>query len=337
MFLLSLSNYLLFEGENLNVCHTRPWRFGLKIDPMTSKKPNAVVLFLLFYGGTLLLAAAFAPLLFFATKYLAETFSSDLFHHFLDKGFEKFFARAKLIAFCALLVPLLKISAIGSEEMGFSKISKGKFCSILFVGFTLVLSIFVALAWRNAHVFGAVSAVDCVWQIPKFITVAATVSFLEEVTFRGIIFRLFARNGGVFWATIFTALFFAHCHVAIGNGAPIAADDVTIFSGFRCLVPSPLEIFRNFNPLHFLNLGTLGILLTVLLLKFGSLLAPIAFHFGAVFAIVVWRHFVKITEIVGDGYRSIGILDTWITFTAQWLAVILLIFSMKRQMRREES
>ncbi|MDR1433394.1 MAG: CPBP family intramembrane metalloprotease [Puniceicoccales bacterium] len=308
-----------------------------KADAPARKRPSAIALFLLFYGGTLLLAAVLAPLFFFATKCLAEPFPSGLFAHFLDRGFGKFFARAKLIAFCALLVPLLKISGIGKAEMGFEKISKVKFFSILLAGSAVVWLVFAGLAWKNTFTMGVISIAACLRSMPKFIAAAAAISFIEEVIFRGIIFRLFVRDLGAAWASIFSALFFAHCHVGAGSSTPVAAADVTIFSGFQCVAAFPLEFFHNFNALHFLNLAMLGVLLAALLLKFGSLFASMAFHFGAVFAIVTWRNFFKIAKITGGWQRSIGILDTWITFAAQLLAVALLIFPMWRQSRRSRS
>ncbi|MDR1890926.1 MAG: CPBP family intramembrane metalloprotease, partial [Puniceicoccales bacterium] len=248
---------------------------------------NGVVLFGVFYLCTLFFAAILAPMLFCTAKFLADRFSVELFQHFIDKGFGKFFDRAQLISLVVLLVPFLKICGIRSpKDIYLTKISKRKFLLTFIGGFILAYAVFVWLALHNAFIFKPVGAKVYFLNLFKFTIGAATIGFLEEIVFRGIIFNLFSRSFNTICSILLTSLFFAYCHSGAGNNLKIDASDVTIFSGFRCIIPAIMSIGHRFNPLNFFNLTAFGILLSLLVLKSKSLLSPIAFHIGIVFSLM---------------------------------------------------
>ncbi|MDR1413964.1 MAG: CPBP family intramembrane metalloprotease [Puniceicoccales bacterium] len=275
---------------------------------------NGILLFFAFYLAILVLAAVLSPILFFTTKYLGTTFSLEIFQHFIGKGFEKFFDRAKLVSAIILLFPFVKIAGIKSAgDIWIGKFPRKRFFLAFACGTVLVCLIYVWLLWTSP--FALVSpeplpAEIYLFNFVKFGAAAAGIGFLEELLFRGVIFRFFSENVGRILAVILGALFFAYCHAATARNLKIDGSDVTIFSGFRCIIPSLLSICHNFNLLNFLNLILFGIFLTILLLKFESIFMPIAFHIGVVFALMNARSCIKITAIFGG---SRGILDTWLT------------------------
>jgi hypothetical protein len=74
-----------------------------------------------------------------------------------------------------------------------------------------------------------------------------------------------------------------------------------------------------------------GVLLAFLLLKFQSILAPIAFHIGVVFALMNVRNFMGNVAIAGSGHRGMGILDTQLTSVLLGMAIVCLLTKRKAQ------
>ncbi|MDR2603384.1 MAG: CPBP family intramembrane metalloprotease [Puniceicoccales bacterium] len=291
-----------------------------------SPQKNGMILFGIFYLCTLCLAAILAPLLFYTTKFLTNRFSIELFQHFIDKGFGKFFDRSQLVSLAILLFPFLKICGFHSlEDVHLIKISRREFLLTFSGGFILTCTIFAWLSFHNAFIFKSVVAKVYFWNFFKFTMGAIGIGFGEEIIFRGIIFNLFSRNLNRTCSILLVSLFFAYCHLGVGNNLKISTTDVTIFSGFRCIIPAIMSIGHRFNLLNFLNLTTFGVLLSLLLLKNKSLLSPIAFHVGVVFALMNIRSFVDVTTLVDGKYCSIGILDTWLSLALQGFVALGLV------------
>ncbi|MDR1457241.1 MAG: CPBP family intramembrane metalloprotease [Puniceicoccales bacterium] len=287
---------------------------------------NGMILFGIFYLCALCLAAMLTPALFYATKFLANKFSMELFQHFIDKGFGKFFGRAQLIALVILMFPFLKICGFHSlKDIYLTKIRGRKFLLTSSGGFILTCTIFAWLFLHNVSIFKPVIAKVCFWNLFKFTMGAIGIGFLEEIIFRGIIFNLFSRNLNAICSILLTSLFFAYCHLEVGNSLKIDMADVSIFSGFRCIIPTIMNIGHGFSPLNFLNLMAFGVLLSLLVLKNKSLLFPIAFHMGVVFALMSIRSFVDVVTLVDGKYCSIGILDTWISLALQSFVALGLV------------
>jgi membrane protease YdiL (CAAX protease family) len=275
----------------------------------------------------LCLAAILAPALFYVAKFLAGRFSMELFQHFIDKGFEKFFDRAQLISSVILLFPFLKICGFHSmEDIYLVKIRGRKFLLTFIGGFTLACTIFIWLSLHNIVMLKPIGTKVYFWNLFKFSLGAISIGFLEEIIFRGIIFNLLLRNLNIICSVLLVSLFFAYCHLGVRNNLKIDSADVTIFSGFRCIIPTIMDIGHGFNPLNFLNLVVFGILLSLLLLKNKSLLCPIAFHIGIVLALMNVRSFMDVATFVDGKYYSVGILDTWLSFALQSFLALGLIF-----------
>lgn len=292
-----------------------------------SLQKNGVILFGIFYLCTLCLAAILAPALFYTTKFLANRFSIELFQHFIDKGFEKFFDRAKLVSLVILLFPFLGICGFHSlEDIYLVKIRGRKFSLTFIGGFILVCAIFALLSLHDIFTLRPVGMKVCFWNLFKFTMGTISIGFLEEIIFRGMIFNLFLRNFNTICSVLLASLFFAYCHLGVGNNLKIGTDDVTIFSGFRCIISTIMSFGHSFNPLNFLNLMVFGVLLSLLLLKNKSLLSPIAFHMGVVFALMNIRSFIDVITFVDGKYHSVGILDTWLSLALQSFVALGLIF-----------
>ncbi|MDR0742138.1 MAG: CPBP family intramembrane metalloprotease [Puniceicoccales bacterium] len=295
-----------------------------------STPKNGVILFGTFYLCTLCLAAILTPALFHMMKFLGNRFSMEIFQHFVDKGFGKFFDRIRLISLVILLFPFLKVCGFYSlEDVYLVKIRRRKFLLTFIGGFILTCTIFAWLSLHNVSIFEPVAVKVYFWNLFRFTMGAISIGFLEEIIFRGVIFNLFLRNLNTTWSILLASLFFAYCHLGVGNNLNIV--DVTIFSGFRCIIPTIMSVGHGFNPLSFLNLMVFGVLLSLLLLKNKSLLSPIAFHMGVVFALMNIRSFIDVVTFVDGKYYSIGILDAWLSLALQSFVVLGLIFAKREK------
>ncbi|MDR3144122.1 MAG: CPBP family intramembrane metalloprotease [Puniceicoccales bacterium] len=284
---------------------------------------RGTVLLLLFYASTLLLAAVIAPMLFFGAKYCAEIFSGGPFQHFMGKGFCKFFDRARLIAFAILLVPFVKISGVKiSRDPWFRKVSPLRALWTFIAGFVLLCALF---AWFDRDI--AAGAFKCaagkVLAAPltaKLMLGAVAIGLCEEIIFRGFALRLLLMDFKMPFAIAIGSLFFAHCHIGASAAVKISPADVTIFSGFRCLVPAAFGSGGISDLQNYANLVAFGTVLSLLLVRFGSIWYPIAYHSGAVFAIAAHRAVARTIP----GYHCCGALSSSAAFAVQILLILLL-------------
>lgn len=181
-----------------------------------------------------------------------------------------------------------------------------------------MLAMSVYLMWRDEYIYkGGISFILLI----KCLFSAAVIALLEEVIFRGVLWNLFRKDVSVFWATILTSIFFAYFHIRC-NTPRLTNSEVTMLSGFWCAGYSLIGVFHNFNLQNFTNLFLLSAILVLLFVQNKSLWASIAFHAGAVFAIMVIRNFVKIIDSAGHG---MNILDTWLTAGIEVLIIIYLL------------
>ncbi|MDR1595423.1 MAG: CPBP family intramembrane metalloprotease [Puniceicoccales bacterium] len=262
---------------------------------------NGAGLVLLFYLSALLAGALLAPPMFFATKYLAEIDNSGMFSRFIGKGFGKFFDRAIMVSCLLLLWPFLKLSRTKLMDKNLFTGGLSNFFLFFSYGIGTVCIVLVPLwiisqlkvSHATFHTPG-ITLSESVYVVAKLVVQAirATgLSFFEEIIFRGIILKLFRVSFGVVVSVVLSSLFFAYCHGGAASVVKIDHSDVTIFSGLKCIIPLLLSISHNFHTTSFFNLLLFGAILSILFLRHGSLLIPIAFHAGVVFAIKSLRLF----------------------------------------------
>ena len=262
----------------------------------------AILLFLLFYIFTLVISAIISPIIFNLTSYFAEKFSSQLLFHFLSKGLGKFFDRSRLITAIITLPIILRLCKIHvKRDLLARNISISKFAKIFTCGFIFVVFIYA---------YG----------------------ILEELIFRGIIFRMFEVNAGTVIAIFLSSFFFAYCHLP-NYGTVTVHGNATIFDGFKCLCQMFSTYVENFSLVKFLNLTMFGVLLSSLMKRTGSIYSSVAFHAGVVFSIMHTRFMFKFLKISGPSYgSSVGILDTWVTLITQ---ILILLWFLYRPVRKD--
>jgi membrane protease YdiL (CAAX protease family) len=292
-------------------------------------------------GGAVLVATFYAVVWFLAAAVFAALLvhASPLFPkigQYFYKNPGRVFSRIRLILCLIFLPKFLKICRLSPiETIGFRKISWKNFFLVFAIGITFVAAILLWEGNGHAVVIGTIAAPTLVFNFAKFVLAAGIIGLIEETIFRGFVFNLLARDYGKIPATIVASLFFALCHSDRAIAPQIPRVDAAFFSVFKELILSFFVFFRTIDWTIFFNLTMFGMVLSVLLLKFRSLLFPIAFHFGVVLALMNVRQLEKITRLAAPHAPSaVKILNSWTTFTLQGILLLCLFFSLRNRRER---
>jgi membrane protease YdiL (CAAX protease family) len=283
---------------------------------------------LVFLLGTLILGAALAPVLFWCSQPLFELPGLGFLK---DTEFSRFFERAILFAAVILAFPIMQW--IGVSQFHDLKISWAWRRSWqLPAGFLLAGIVIAFWGWIAIKVGLAEFKVRPPWNlIPNLLLTSLSVSVIEELLFRGVIFGLVRQTAPTWLATTFVSAVFAIIHPL--RPSDIRLESVTWHSGFDLLfqaiqhLAEPLELVGGF-----FTIFVLGLVLAHATVKTGALWLPIGLHAGAVFTKMnfnkLTRHLADIQPWFGPdlitGYGAIAIL------LLLWLLVWLLFPGVSR-------
>ncbi|MDR1436470.1 MAG: CPBP family intramembrane metalloprotease [Puniceicoccales bacterium] len=133
---------------------------------------------------------------------------------------------------------------------------------------------------------------------------AAFAAIGEEIVFRGLLLRLL--NGIFGWRLSLTidGLFFAFVHFEKTAMTHISGTAPTLADGFRAASDSLMAVCDTFQTIPFLSLFLLGFFLGTLFLASGDLMAPIGFHGGAAFAMLIFRRAVTVVSSTAVNAKS---------------------------------
>jgi membrane protease YdiL (CAAX protease family) len=226
-------------------------------------------------GGALL-----APILFWSAQALA---AHGVFLFLANYDFDEFFHRAILIAAVLFLWPLLRISNVrGLADLGLASnphwirhVGTGVLLSVIPLLFCGALLIALHL-YSFRHVF--------VWpRLGKVLLAAASVPFIEETFFRGIVLGILLRTGRKLLAIVAVSALFAAVHFLKGSEWKPAI--VTWTSGFQSIG----DAFAGFgDPMMvlaaFATLFVIGCILADARVLSLSLWLPIGLHAGWIFS-----------------------------------------------------
>ncbi|MDR0340046.1 MAG: CPBP family intramembrane metalloprotease, partial [Puniceicoccales bacterium] len=121
------------------------------------------------------------------------------------------------------------------------------------------------------------------------------ISLMEEVVFRGLLLRLLCGALGPTIALPCSGLFFAYVHFMGRSSASFQGPTPTVVDGLRSALNSFGAIRNSFQPIPFLSLFLLGLLLGSYFLLNRNLMAAIGFHSGVVFALLAFRRTVALS------------------------------------------
>lgn len=216
-------------------------------------------------------------------------------------SFSKIFNRLFMVLGVMLFLlfrPYLKIGSL--NQLGLKRTEQSR-CD-LFLGFLLALSslIVLGIAMSLSDIFTPyfrLSLSVALERSVKAVLAAFTVGLLEEIFFRGILFKGLLENFGVKSAFLLTSFFYAAVHfIRPAEKAPLESFD--LWAGIRHLVHSfqsfldPAALFPGL-----LGLFLIGVVLSCAYLRTGSLYLAIGLHAGWIFGL-------KTIRVFGDFRRN---------------------------------
>lgn len=291
---------------------------------------NTAIIFVAFYFSVIALAAIISPILFATTRYLANTYSISLLQHYVDKGFGKFFDRSRWVALAILLPVFLNIIKLKlSRDIGLNRLSISKFIKIFFLGCIITSIIYYSLSYIYLFKSKEVILSQHIVASLKMLICALIIGIIEEIIFRGIILNAFARTFSLTVAILLSSIFFAYCHIGAGS-CPQINTTFEYFDGIKCALWSLYGFTKNMSFMQLANLTTLGMTLSLLTVRYKSILAAISFHTSTVFIIMQVRKFGTFLQYTHSGNISINILDTKITLFMQLVIIVMLLIDNKK-------
>ncbi len=239
---------------------------------------------LAYAAATLILAALFAPVLYWSAQWLA---SHGVLPFLAEYEFDRFFRRSVLIVALLLFWPLFRWLRIeGWRELGlapnphrFRDVGAGFVISAVpLIVFAILLMVFQVYSLRRF-----ISAGDLASRALS----AAVVPFLEEPLFRGLLLGVLLRRSAAGFAIFLTSAVFSILHFL--KTPEQSADIVTWVSGFDSIANSfsqfrePILVLAGFTTLFLL-----GWILADARIRTRSLWAPIGLHAGWIFASAIF-------------------------------------------------
>ena len=270
------STFLLF---GLGV-HERSWR--------------GLCLVALLFFGSLLFAAVVSPLVYWGFAVWNESAPNELNRYLAEKGFPRYFDRLRWLPVVLFLPWLIRRCGLWSwVTLGF-RLERGLWRELLRwagVGSTLLFIVVLGQILAGSLILRAnFSGSEILGIIITALLSGIIVGFLEEVVFRGVIFRTFYCVCSPLIAAFISSLFFACVHFKKIPEQVWAPDsDVTLGSGFYVGFWTLISITQTFDPLHFVGLFFVGLVLTLLFMRTRSLWSCVGMHAGWVSLLAVVR------------------------------------------------
>lgn len=254
---------------------------------------RGVALLLLVYFGSLLIAAVLAPPVYFAVQWLAPD------SWLAGKSFEDYFDRLRWLPVLAGLPFLVRACGLWSFDrlgVGCQAYDRHLFLRGFFAGVFMLTAVLVPQLLLSPWRWEPDSAWKVISTLGLSLLGAVLVALIEEMVFRGLIFRIFytaTRYVGL--ALVFSAVFFAYTHFKVpGEVLAEFEGPVGWTTGFWVAGWTIIGIGVNFEWVPFANLTALGLILAILFLRSGRLALSIGLHSGLVFFLLSYRRLVDI-------------------------------------------
>ena len=270
----------------------KPWEYSWR----------GLTLLGIIYFGALLFAGIAGPPVYWLVEWWAETAPNKLNTYLVEKDFDDYVDRLRWIPVLLLLLWLLKACELNSwRRLGVAFNGEGRRLFLLWFGIGLLLLTLTAVAqglgtdvrFRKTDIsIGNLSGV-----VLKGLAGGLLLGLLEEIVFRGLIFRIFYTAFRPVWAIGLSAAFFAYTHFKMPGFIWKQTDQVVDWSsGFFVAYWTVLGISQDFELLPFLNLFMLGVVLALLFLGTRSLMPCVGLHAGLVTIMLTYKKVFKVNE-----------------------------------------
>lgn len=292
--------------------------FGLTSQTYSFKGLNYLALL---YIGSLAFAALASPLVF----QLVHAFDPEQTGYLANKPYPDYFDRARWI-FVLLVLPYIfkKCGLFSGTSIGLKPPALKTYAKWALFGIGMMATIY-----GLGFVLGTIEPRDN-WTIGRQIEkssialVSATlIGTLEELVFRGIVFRIFYTAFKPLPAVLLSSMFFAFLHFKMSDEllAHVPWQDIGFDDAAFAAWQTIAAFADGFNLLSFINLTLVGILLHQCFLITQNLWACIGLHAGWVFIILgiskTFQETEQATLFTGTEKVADGI----------WVGVVMIIFA----------
>lgn len=251
------------------------------------------------YLGSLLFAAIVTGPVFAFFQWWAEVTEWKFMDYLADHTFDEFFDRLRMLpVLCGLPWLLVACGLFSFWNLGlrFDWSHRIRFCIWFAVGVAILAAVIVTqVAFTNVSLRENVT-------LSRWITVplgamlsGLAVALIEEIVFRGLIFRIFYTAVRPLIAIVLSSAFFAYVHFKVPDvAAAMLEKSSEWWMGFYVAFWMLFGVTVNFSWLAFLNLFVFGVLLCLIFLRTRSLLACMGLHAG-----VVWLRlsYIKLCDV----------------------------------------
>lgn len=291
--------------------------YGLREDQYSLK---GIALLALLYFGSLIAGAILSLIAFKLTHWLDPDASSYL----ANKPYPKFFDRARWFSVLLILPYLFVQCRVTSfRAIGFSR------------GFALCLSkwfaygaLMIGLIYGTNYCLGAfvlsesVNASLLLSKLDDALLAGLVVATLEEIVFRGLVFRMFYTAVKPLAAIILSSAFFAILHFktpesSLGDLAPSA---IGLTEAFFVAWETAAALVTRFDLSYLLAIFLVGVVLHQVFLLTNNQWANIGIHAG-------WVATIKLGMLTfANGDATNAFTGTTAIADGYWVSVVLLIF-----------
>lgn len=290
-----------------------------ELDP-DQRSSRGLWLLALLYFGSLVSGAALSLVAFRLTHY----FDPDASSYLAGKSYSDFFDRARWVSVLALLPYLFVSCRLTSwRAIGFLRPGAKTFLAwfawgvpmiFLIYGFNLATGAFTLNpAWSASSLFGDIAAAA---------TAALLIGALEEVVFRGLVFRLFYSAMRPLPAILLSSLFFAILHFKTPDFSleGVAPNEHGLSEALAIAWGTAVAPIAQFDLKYLLAIFLVGIVLHQVFVLGRNLWASIGLHAGWVFTIKLFDGAFQTTEQANAFSGTTRVADGY------WVSVVLIAF-----------
>ena len=234
--------------------------------------------------GSLLIAAIVAPLVYHGIRIWAEASPSRLATYLAAKDFPRYFDRLRWLMVLLGLPWLCRGTGLASRE-ALGVLAPGgtlrRIAAWMAVGIATIAIITAGQVWAGVSTWAGHPGARAAEILVLGLASAAILGFVEELLFRGVIFRLFLRPFSPTLAVPIAAAFYSLMHFQRVS-SDLWPDDapVTMASGFVVAWGNVVNMITQVDPVLFLGLFLAGCSLSLLVLRTGDLWSSVGLHAG---------------------------------------------------------
>jgi membrane protease YdiL (CAAX protease family) len=253
---------------------------------------------------------------------LTHYFDPDASSYLASKPYPKFFDRGRWLSVLLLLPYLFVQCRITSwKAIGFSRPMLATFTRWFVSGIAMIFIIYGYNTATGAFSFTWEPS-ELVSKIDDAILASLLIGILEEIVFRGLVFRMFYTALQPIAAILLSSFFFAVLHFKTPEFSlgEIAPSEVGIAEAAQIAAGTAVAAFTEFDLKYLLAIFLVGVVLHQVFLLANNLWASIGIHAGWVFTIKLFGGAFSTTEHAGAFSGTTRVADGY------WVSIVLVVF-----------